>query len=157
MGNLGWAFLAAAIVLGACDPAGEDDDYTANLRKWQAARPLGYEYLYRRDCFCPVETTGPFIVSAASDSVLRVQRITPDTDTVEVKDNLQTYSIGNIFIDLRTNLDRHADHDYVRYDADYGFPDSVFFDFEKQAADEEYGFVVKMLRVVAKDSYQTAW
>jgi hypothetical protein len=136
--------LTLAVILGilaACDFSNIGVSGRQPNGKWKDSKPSSFSYTLRRDCFCPQEWTGPFLINATDDSVWKVRRIS-GTDTLSVTTALQGYSIDSLLAKVREALLENPDSSYIWYDKTFGYPVRAWFDFERGMADEEWGLTV---------------
>lgn len=132
---------------------GEPDspDIKGPRARWRDQEPALYAYTVEHTCFCKV---GPVHVMASRESVLVAQKTSRGLDSpvpAGAPENVaakQDYSIEALFDEVESQLRRKHDGHGITYDKIYGFPAEVRIDFEKRAADEEYGLVISDFRAV---------
>ena len=142
----GLACLAAACVSDAgSGPRTSSREIAAAKALWRANRPAHYAYTVRMSCFCPIDTV---LVAAAGDSVLSaISTRGRPVDGPDPIPNPQEYSIEALFDDLETMEKSRPDKLYCRFDPKYGFPDSVSYDGDTRAIDDELTQTVFDFRV----------
>lgn len=143
------AALPFAALLSAClnGPSNGSDPGPAKAA-WQSNRPDRYSYRLERACFCVSTWTGPFLVEAEGGSVVRVRRVERGLppDTVEVADNLSSYSVDSVFAWVERMAARDNYRESVEYDPVYGFPAQADFDHQKTTADDEMSLTITEFR-----------
>jgi hypothetical protein len=110
-------------------------------RRWEATRPLSYEYAIERLCFCPVEYLGPARIRVAGDSVVE-RSYTATGDPVPELFAAGFPSVDGLFAILAEAYERGAHEVEVTYDPETGVPLEFFIDDEENAADDENGMRV---------------
>ena len=102
--------------------------------RWEAAGVSDYSFVVAAHCFCPTEYTTPRTVTVAGGSVSAVDPELPSGWTMPL-------TVDDLFALVEQGLDEGA-FVGVSYDAEYGFPTSVFVDWEELIVDEESAFEV---------------
>lgn len=88
--------------------------------KWKAAHVFSYDMTIRRQCFCLVESLGPFTQSVVRDKVIGV---VPDN---QFSDNLPT--VIGLFDLIQKAINDKVAALTAEYDASLGYPTTVFID-----------------------------
>lgn len=114
---------------------------------WRRSEPDTYAYTVTHVCFCP---GGPVEVMANRDSVLSVQALPGGRGILDPSRDKRGYAIDSLIREVRANLDRKHDSHTLHFDKTYGFPDSVFIDFDNHATDEEYGLIISDFRPITE-------
>jgi len=130
-------FIFCLLILFSCTKSNENDDVSVYKSKWDRQKISNYEFTLRVNCFCPQEVTGPHVIKVVADTIASVNDLVYDPSTM---DYLMT--IDELFVYVGTSLDRNPYQKSIVYNAIYGYPESVFFDFEKNMVDEEIGFQI---------------
>lgn len=120
---------------------------------WNKPAPAAYAFTYTRQCFCPPEGRGPFLVTMTGDSVTSVRRVAGAGDTVAVTEDTQAFALETIWMDARERYWSISSSDpaaekFIRHDAEWGFVDSFYVDPHRNVADDEGGFSVTSFRVL---------
>ena len=128
--------LAAALV--ACgDSTGPADDLARNRALWQAEGSADYEFGFHRLCYCPEEAVQPVQIRVAAGAVTGV------IDTLgQPVDSLQVMRYFTVTIDSLFGVVEHAiavdaHRLAVRYDPEFGYPESIAIDYDAATVDEE--------------------
>ena len=126
-----------ALLLFSCTKSGENEDLSSNLSRWNKKNISNYEFTLTIGCFCPQEVTGPHLIKVAGDTIVSVNDQPYDPSTMSL-----LMTIDELFAYVRRGIDRNPYQKSITYNAQYGYPESVYFDFEKTMADEEIGYHV---------------
>lgn len=102
--------------------------------RWAQAGPADYTYVYRAQCFC--------IPSAIEVTVAGGEIQSHEVLEGELFGEL--ISIDDVFAYIEDSLDQHPASIDVTYDEEFGYPRSVFVDFDEMMADEEFGYSVEL-------------
>jgi hypothetical protein len=133
---------ALATVAGCSDPLGpERDALEANRAKWASLGISSYRYEYALNCFCGGPGARPVAV-VVQDGVVEAVSYPDSEEAVEPWEPADYPTIDDLFERVEESLDREPYKAWVEYDARYGYPADAYFDFEQNAIDEEFGFVV---------------
>ncbi|HEX4932677.1 MAG TPA: DUF6174 domain-containing protein [Gemmatimonadaceae bacterium] len=136
---------ACAIITGPDDEWDrEQRDLSRARRLWSAQRIDDYEFVVRRECFCPM---GGVAVRVQVRNYLVVSREI-DLTGVAVPSSLahQYPSIDGLFGLIQGAIDDRAYEITTRYDSSYGFPTDVYIDYDRRVVDEEEGYVLLRFR-----------
>lgn len=143
---MGWRSLvrpgilgAALMALPACgEPLGpERDALDVAERRWADNGPDHYSYRYREICFC-----GPMPMKV---EVLDGQVIATEWDGSPESDpggELDGSTVEALFARVRLELAREPASAETEYHPVLGYPVRVFFDYEENTSDEEWGFEI---------------
>lgn len=144
------AALAAVSIL-SCIGDPDAPGFNAHRAQWDQNEPALYAYTVRHVCFC-YGKGAPVHVVASRESVLTAKMEGYDSlGILAGAPSPQSYSIDSLFNEVDEKLRYRHDSRRVSFDSAYGFPASVYIDFEKQAADEEYGLEISDFRPVSLD------
>ncbi len=141
--------LGAWATVAACsDPLGpERDALEANRARWASLEIVSYRYEYALNCYCGGPGAQPVAVLVQDGDVVAVSN--PDGSEVAGPWEPADYpTIEDLFDRVEESLNREPYEARVKYDAQYGYPADAYFDFEQNAIDEEFGFVVTEFVVV---------
>jgi hypothetical protein len=129
--------LAAAALSGCGDPTGPAAELAHNRDLWHEQALADYEFLLRRACYCLSEALEPVQVRVEAGAVAAV------IDTLgQPVDSLYaalfyTITIDSLFGVVERAIDVHAHQISVRYHPQFGYPESIFIDYDAATADEE--------------------
>ena len=120
--------------------AARPDGLDEARQRWAAAGLDAYEMTLRRSCFCPVpDYTGPFQVVVRDGAVESVR-----LDGAEV-DAERALTVDDLFALLDEAHRRGAVRVEAAFDAELGYPTSLYVDYDERIADEEVGYGVSAL------------
>ena len=149
-GILSSAALAAAFLMG-CISDPDSPDLKTHRTQWNKNEPALYSYTVKHTCFCEGKGA-PVHVVASRESVLVAKMEGYDSlGILTDAPSPQSYSIDSLFDEVDGRLQYRHDSRRVSFDSAYGFPASVYIDFEKQKADEEYGLEISDFRPISRD------
>jgi len=147
---LGSALLLPALV--ACDRITGTDDFTReqsrldrNWDRFQSAAPLSYSYVVRVTCECPTDVTRPVTVWVDRGSI----------EYLIYEDNGQPVPLSyassfpsaeQLFDAIQDGIDRRAYLIEVDYDPTYGYPTSVYIDYDRNRTGEELSLTTRGLQ-----------
>jgi hypothetical protein len=120
--------LVATLLLQA-DVAAQD--FASQQAQWAESAPADYEYRYQRVCECHPDQPADTIVTVRDGRITAVRYARPDyaSDVPVAADRLSWFrTIDDLFALLASARERDA---LVRatFDADYGFPRTVYIDY----------------------------
>lgn len=122
--------------------------FEQNLDLWKSRRPVAFEYVVERECFCVRDYRRPYL--AREQRGLRVAVYA--SPLAGVDDTPSATPPEPVWVDdlfgLIEDAIRNADAVSVVYDPAFGFPTRVDIDWSQQAADEEQRFLVRDFQVV---------
>jgi hypothetical protein len=146
---LGGALLLPA--LAACDSITGTDDLSRaqseldrNWDRFESAAPLSYSYTVRVNCECPSEITRPVVVYVDRGSI-EYQFYEDDGRPVPLSISNSFPSVEQLFDAIQDGIDRRADTIDVQYDFTYGYPTSVYIDYDRRVSDEELSLATRGL------------
>jgi hypothetical protein len=128
----------AALLTAACgDPLDEEwEELERAEAHWERADIEDYAFTLLYGCFC--ELAGEFAIVVHGDSITSAKRV---DDSGPLSDTVPAMTVPEMFARIRTGLEREPDRVTLRYH-ELGFPQTAEFDFEENAADEEWSFGV---------------
>jgi hypothetical protein len=135
-------FLFCLSFLG-CKTVEPLDDATANLNLWNEKKVENYSFSFKRICFCPVEYVGPHQVVVQNGKVVTVNGLPYNSS--ERYGVIPT--IPELLQLIKANVDKNPVKKTLNFNATYGYPTSVFFDFSEMMADDELGFEVTNFKI----------
>ena len=110
------------------------DDY---FKKWNKLGITDYEFTLRVNCFCTSETVGPHKIVVKKNSIVSVNGIPYDPNT-----HYSVKTIEQLFTYIQKTLAEKPVQKTLAFDAQYFFPNNVYFDMSEMIADEEIGYIV---------------
>jgi hypothetical protein len=113
--------------------------------RWERSRSGDYVYQTATMCFCMQEYVAPVDVTVIDGEVASVVYAT-DAFTGDVPEPQRFTSVEGLFAFVQDAIDREAVSINVTYDAQTGYPTSVFVDYDARMADEEHGFTATNVR-----------
>ena len=135
--------LACATALSCRDGTGPGDrvaEVTLQRVRWTQQSVSDYAFVARYTCFCAlggvdvrVQVRGGTVVSR---TLVSSGEPLPDADAPSFP------AIDGFFDRLRDALDQPAAEVRVQYDPIYHYPSSVYIDYSRSVADEEFGFLI---------------
>ena len=144
------AFLLPTLV--ACDSVTGTDDLSReqsrldrNWDRFQSTAPLSYSYVVRVVCECPIEVTRPVTVWVDRGSI-EYLLYEDDGRPVPFSYSDSFPSVEQLFDAIQDGIDRRADVIDVEYDPTYGYPTSVYIDYDRRMANEELSLTTWGLR-----------
>jgi len=149
---VGAGALALLPALAACDNitgVGDLDRVQSELnRNWdrfESSAPLSYSYTVRISCECPSDITRPVVVWVDRGSI-EYQNYEDDGRPVPLSISNSFPSVEQLFDAIQDGIDRRADDIQVQYDFTYGYPTSVYIDYDRRVVDEELVLTTQGLR-----------
>ncbi|MFZ9160837.1 MAG: DUF6174 domain-containing protein [Aquirufa sp.] len=131
------------LILVGCKTVEPLDDATANLNLWNEKKIVNYSFSFKRVCFCPLEYVGPHQVVVQNGKVVTVNG--SPYNAAERYGSIPT--IPELLQIIKTNVDKNPYQKTLNFNPTYGYPTSVFFDFNQQMADEEIGYEITNFKV----------
>lgn len=146
------AVLALLPALAACDNlTGVDNlsraqsELDRNWDRFQRSAPLSYSYTVRVSCACPTDVTRPVVVWVDRGSV-EYLLYEDDGRPVALSIANSFPSVEQLFNAIQDGIDRQADYIDVQYDFTYGYPTSVYIDYDRRVTDEELSLTTRGLQ-----------
>ncbi len=131
------AALLLALLTLACDPLEDEwEELERAEGRWALADVESYAFTFQYGCYC--DLAGEFAITVDGDSITSAKRVDdsgPESDTVPAM------TVPMMFERIRAGLRRDPHEARLQFDA-LGYPTDVWFDFEENVADEEWGFGV---------------
>lgn len=137
-----YALLAMTAVASGCsDVTGLERELEANRELWESVGPASYDFDYRVVCYCLPPITRAVTIVVENGTVVGVTYV--DTgEPVEPYEPGDYPTVDDLFGEIESALAEDPYWVRAEYDPQLGYPTDVFFDFEENIADEEWGFVV---------------
>jgi hypothetical protein len=127
----------ALLMVSFCTRSNDGDELSVNKSKWNSKNISDYEFTLRINCFCTYERVGPHLIKIVNDKILSVNNLPYDPDKTG-----ELYTIDQLFTLVETSIERKPYLKTIEYNSTYGYPQTVWFDFNKTMADEEIGYQV---------------
>ena len=138
-------------VLAACDNVTGTDDLDRaqraldrNWDRFESTAPLSYSYTVRVSCECTSDVTRPVVVWVDRGFV---EYLFYEDDGRPVPFSISDSfpSVEQLFDAIQDGIDRDADYIDVEYDPTFGYPRSVFIDYDRRVSDEELSITTRDL------------
>ncbi len=90
-----------------------------------------------------MERVGPHVIKVSRDTIVTVNNLPYDITRTG-----KLMTINELFGFIKTSLDQNPYRNTISYDPTFGFPQSIYFDFNKEIADEEIGFQITDFKTI---------
>ncbi len=142
--------LTLIIILTACS-FGASSELEKNRQTWLDSGITHYRFSLNIGCFCAFRNQMPVKVEVQNDEIISMTY--PDGTLIATTDqNYENFSrhatIERIFSELEAGLAGGADEVTVAYDSSRGFPSEIYFDYIKDAVDDELSLTVSNFEVL---------
>jgi hypothetical protein len=127
----------ALLMVSFCTRSNDGDELSVNKSKWNSKNISDYEFTLRINCFYTYERVGPHLIKIVNDKIVSVNNLPYDPDKTG-----ELYTIDQLFTLVETSIERKPYLKTIEYNSTYGYPQTVWFDFNKTMADEEIGYQV---------------
>ncbi len=114
------------------------ENYKQNLALWQQTAINSYVIDFQRICFCLPDLTQPVKLSVENHNLS--DAIYLSGAAVNQSNYVHFYTINKAFSLIQEAFDAKAAEVRVVYNQEFGFPTSVFIDYDERLADEELQF-----------------
>jgi hypothetical protein len=131
------------ILLFSCTKSAEDKELSSNQSKWNRKNIVSYEFSLTINCFCPEERVGPHLIKVVDGQIVSVNNLPYDPSSAGA-----LLTIDDLFIFIATSIERHPYKQTIEYNSTLGYPQTVWFDYNSDIADEELGYVVTGFKVL---------
>ena len=143
-------FLTLIVILTACS-AGTSTELEKNRQPWQDSGITHYRFSLNIGCFCAFRSQMPITVEVQNGEIISITY--PDgTLAAETDPGYETFSryatIERIFSELEAGLAGDAEEVTVTYDSARGYPSEIYFDYIKDAVDDELSLTVSNFEVL---------
>jgi len=132
-----YTILLVVLLLFSCIKPGENDDLSTNRSKWNRLNIVNYEFTLTINCFCPQERVGPHLIKVINNEIITVNNLPYDPGTTG-----ELMTIDELFDFIAKSINSNPYKKTIEYNSTFGYPQSVWFDFDKTMADEEIGYQV---------------
>jgi hypothetical protein len=129
--------ILVALFLLSCTKSGENEDFSRNRAIWDRKNLSNYEFTLTVSCFCPEAVAGPHLIKVVDDTIASVNDKPYDHSTMGL-----LMTIDELFTYVGKSIERKPYQKSITYNSLFGYPESVYFDFEKTMADEEMGYQI---------------
>lgn len=129
--------------LALVDRDWEKLEFDRNRQLWSKQSLGSYQYVFNWNCFCLPEYTAPVLIRVESGEWSEISLVRDGTPVN--RDDWKRYkTIEELFDIIDQAFLQDAKEIRAEYDPDFGYPTSVFIDYDEMIADEERGFNVKL-------------
>ncbi|MBX3616397.1 MAG: hypothetical protein KF839_04460 [Nitrosomonas sp.] len=133
------------IIAVACAATGGQSDSISQQRKWEEARISHYRFELRIVCYCPFRGRMPLQIEVLDGQMVSMKDahgviITKTDAHFEYFDRYAT--MDRLFSVLEAHQGGKADRVTAKFHPVYGFPEQIYIDRIKGAADDELRFVI---------------
>lgn len=125
------------LLITSCTKPVTTDEVTAHELEWKKAAIHDYTYSLHVICFCPVSIYGPHTIKVVADTIVSVNGL-PYQPGI----NGKLPTIPELFSFIRESDAKKPYQRKIQFNDVYGFPESIYYDFSQQIADEEQGYSV---------------
>jgi hypothetical protein len=132
-------------ITGVEDLGFEQAELDRNWDRFERNAPLSYTYTVRVACECPSDVTRPVTVWVDRGTV-EYLFYEDDGRAVPFSYSDSFPSVEQLFDAIQDAIDQRADYIDVDYDPTYGFPRSVYIDYDRRVSDEELSLTAWGLR-----------
>jgi hypothetical protein len=132
-----------SILLFSCTKSAEDKELSSNQSKWNRKNIVSYEFSLTINCFCPDERVGPHLIKVVDGQIVSVNNLPYDPGTTG-----ELMTIADLFTFVATSIESHPYRKTIEYNSAFGYPQTVWFDYNNAIADEELGYVVTGFKVL---------
>lgn len=132
------------IIAVACVTPGRSDS-SHQQQKWEEAKISHYRFELRIVCYCPFRGRMPLQIEVLDDRVVSMKDV--HGSIISKADAHFEYfdrhaTIDRLFSILKAHQSGKSDRITVRFHPVYGFPEKIYIDRIKGAADDELGLIV---------------
>ncbi|WP_455209550.1 DUF6174 domain-containing protein [Kaarinaea lacus] len=114
-------------------PSPEQAVLDANRALWQQAGLTDYQFTYQRSCLClPLQ-----VVTVVSGGVITEAHFLSTGEPLTPEQIASLLDIEALFNQIQGAIDLNAAVLNVTYNADYGYPETIYIDYYSQVIDEE--------------------
>jgi hypothetical protein len=130
-------WLLISLMLLGCTKTTELNEVDDYFKKWNKLGITDYEFTLRVNCFCTSETVGPHKIVVKKNSILTVNGKPYDPNI-----HFSVKTIDQLFTYIQKTLAEKPVQKTLAFDAQYFFPNNIYFDISEMIADEEMGYIV---------------
>jgi hypothetical protein len=129
--------LLTIVFLFSCTKSHDKDELSMSEATWEKMNLNNYEFTLSVNCFCPATVAGPHVIKVVDDTIALVNGQPYDHSAMGL-----LMTIDELFTYIGKSIDRKPYQKSLTYNSQYGYPESIYFDFEKAMADEEIGYKI---------------
>jgi hypothetical protein len=133
---LSFAVLGTACTSSGTEPADTKELDTARTQ-WTTQLPAAYRVTWKQSCFCGTDLLRPIRISVQAGQIVSAVYV-DDQQPVASTTRGVLLTVDGLFDKIHAAITEHAAEVDVRFDPTRGYPASVFVDYSKQTADEEF-------------------
>jgi hypothetical protein len=139
---------ACVVMLASAGCASSDEQELAAARAgWTDHHQQHYVFTWHRTCFC--EDTRPAAIEVLNGAIVNATYADDHTVVVDpIRRTLPT--IDGVFDTVQDAIESDPDRLRIEYDPTWGFPSSVFVDYDQHAQDEELSFQLSEFAPITK-------
>ena len=116
------------------------EEYNLNYRKWKSLSISNYQIVEKINCGECVGYGGlPHQLTVVNNVTLSIK---DEKGVAITKSNTLFRTIEGLFEFTETSLKNEFAGASIKYNAQYGYPESVYFDFRAEFIDDELGYAV---------------
>jgi len=119
----------------ACEKS-VDISLEINQQKWSTMGWVNYSFVVKRQCFCSPEYRRTTRVEVQNSKVVNANYV-EDNKSVSEEVLAELYTIKDWFRVIKDSASRNADHLYVIYHTELGYPEKIEIDMRELRADDE--------------------
>jgi hypothetical protein len=125
------------MMVSFCTRSNDKDELSVNKSMWERKNISDYEFTLMINCFCPQERVGPHLIKVVNDKIVSVNNLPYDPAKTG-----ELMTIDELFSIVGKDIERNPYQKTIGYNSKFGYPESVWFDFNKNTADEEIGYQI---------------
>ncbi|MEP6729142.1 MAG: DUF6174 domain-containing protein [bacterium] len=139
--------VAALLAQASCSSTTQAiSDLTVARQRWQAGRPVAYDYTLNISCFCGTEITRAVIIVVRNNTV-ESRTYADNGQAVAATFNSSFPTMDGFFDVLVSATARNPYRMDAAYDPVLGYPTHANIDFERDTADEEMFYQISSFHV----------
>jgi hypothetical protein len=118
------------------------------LSLWNTNGVGSYKFEFQRHCFCTEEYRAPYVVTVERGTVVAVSEVNGAMLEPESELFQYAYTMERLFATIQSALDRSAYKVVVKYNVNYGYPESMDLDYDVRIADQGFKLEVKSFELM---------
>ena len=132
-----YLIITILMMVSFCTRSNDKDELSVNKSMWERKNISDYEFTLMINCFCPQERVGPHLIKVVNDKIVSVNILPYDPAKTG-----ELMTIDELFSIVGKDIERNPYQKTIEYNSTFGYPESVWFDFNKNIADEEIGYQI---------------
>jgi hypothetical protein len=134
-----FVLLLGTVLLTACSKSNStsNDELSTNQAQWKSKNFKNYSFTLRLICYCPPSRTGPHSIRVVNGNISSVNGLPYDENKTG-----KLYSIDGFFDYIKSAIAQKPFRSNISYNAKYGYPEIVYFDFNESIADDEIRYAI---------------